>query len=303
MQYSRFFVTNGERTIGLKAPKEVEAYLHQYFPPFAQVLEKGISDWEIECVSENNLNLDPVKQLISVPFDSTIWTSLFIFRLIRNLFRLEYARTANSLFLHGGIVNIDGKGILYLGGKGAGKTSSILGMLSLGNGVSYVCNDDAIIRFSNSMIGIGSARSISIRRNTLKSLEKIFSLNLVQEEHPSNELSSEKEYLTLYPKQLSKIFGNRLIQETPINAIVFPSIATENGFQIEALPPQKTIEEITQHLDAPIDLRHSFLHSLVGELKLDIHLEKLITLPAFIISHSLSSVKNSANALRGILYG
>lgn len=153
------------------------------------------------------------------------------------------------------------------------------------------------------MIGIGSARSISIRRNTLKSLEKIFSLNLVQEEHPSNELSSEKEYLTLYPKQLSEIFGNRLIQETPINAIVFPSIATEKGFQIEALPAQKTIEEITQHLDAPIDLRHSFLHSLVGELKPDIHFEKLITLPAFIISHSLSSVKDSANALRGILYG
>jgi hypothetical protein len=303
MQYSRFFVTNGERTIGLKAPKEVEVYLHRHFPPFAQVIKKGTSDWEIECFSENRLNLDPIKKLISVPFDPTIWTSLFIFRLIRNLFRLEYANTAGALFLHGGIVNVDGKGILYLGGKGAGKTSSILGMLSLGNGVSYACNDDAIIKFSKSVIGIGSARSVSIRRNTLKSLEEIFSLNPVQEEHPSNGLSSEKKYLTLYPKQLSETFGNQLTQETPIDAIVFPSIATEKGFQIKTIPPQETTQKIIQHLDTPIDSRHSFLEHLVDELKPDIHLKKLLPIPAFIISHSLNSVKGSANALRGILYG
>lgn len=303
MQYSRFFVTNGEITIGVKASEEVEAYLNRHFPPFAQILKEGTSSWEIECISKDELNLDSIKQLISIPFGSTVWSYLFIFRLIRNLFRLEYAKTTNSLFLHGGLINVDGKGILYLGDKGAGKTSSILGMLSLGNGVSYVCNDDAIIKFSESVVGIGSARSISIRRNTLKALEEIFSLDFVQEEHPSNKLSSEEDYLTLYPRQLSEIFRHHLIQETPIDAIVFPSIVKERGFQIQTLSPQKTMKKITQHLDAPIDSRHSFLQSLIDELKSDIHLEKLITCPAFMISHSLSSVKDSANALREFLHG
>lgn len=303
MEYCRFFVTNGKRTIGLIAPKEVEAYLYQHFPPFAQVHKKGIADWEIECSSENRLNLDLLKQWISIPFDSSVWTPLFIFRLIRNLFRVEYARSAASLFLHGGIVNVDGKGILYLGNKGTGKTSSIIGMLSLGNGVSYVCNDDAIIKFSKPPVGIGSARSISIRRNTLHSLKEIFPLRLIQEEHPANKSYSEKKYLTLYPKQISEVFGNRLLSETPINAIVFPSIVIKNGFQIEVLSPEKMIEKIILNLDVTIDLRHSFLRSLVSEFKPEVHINKLIALPAFMISHSLSSVQDSAKALREMLHG
>lgn len=304
MQYSKFFITNGEQIISLKSSSKIKNYLKKHLFPFAKFTlneHRRTTAWDIICNKNNRSKLNIKEKSILIRDDDDLLTNIFIFRLVRNLFRLEYAKLANVLFLHGGIINISNKGILYLGGKGSGKTSSILGMLSLGKEASYVCNDDAIIQFSSSIIGVGSARSISIRKNTLSSLKSVIPVDNLGADHPSNRLPSEQQYLTLYPGQISSVLGCNLLQTTPIHAIVFPEITSKNDFQINAISCEETLNNLVEHLSEPIDARHSFLQPLIGKLKNDHLIKKLSMLSSFTVSHPLTLVKESAKSLWSML--
>src|SRR5581483_8424982 len=77
---------------------------------------------------ESSVSIDPGKRVIKVSEASEQLGGQRVIRLLRNLFRLLLAKDA--VFVHGGMIEVAGRGIAFLGEKYAGKTSSLLAMLS-----------------------------------------------------------------------------------------------------------------------------------------------------------------------------
>ena len=94
-----------------------------------------------------------------------------VIRLLRNLFRLLVA--PGALFVHGGMIEVAGCGIAFLGAKYAGKTSSILAALTQ-TSAAFVENDSLSLHVDTHPYGLGWFRSIYIRRDVLSVLAHVF---------------------------------------------------------------------------------------------------------------------------------
>lgn len=75
------------------------------------------------------------------------WTAQHALRLIRVLLRLLCYQDG-LVYLHGGMMEMNQKGIALVGGSRAGKTSTILSLLSLTD-ATYITNDDIGISYTN----------------------------------------------------------------------------------------------------------------------------------------------------------
>jgi hypothetical protein len=151
------------------------------------------SDWRRIAVSseyepDRVLWVDDSRRRVAVVGEPSAWRSQQVLRSVRHLLRWQaYAR--GDLFLHGGLVRANHQGIVFIGHKRSGKTSSVLSMLLHGK-ADFVSNDDVVISDPSSILtGYGSPRSINIRTDSLLALaESVPSLaRLIPESsHPTN---------------------------------------------------------------------------------------------------------------------
>lgn len=170
---------------------------------------------------------------------STAWRDQQLLRSVRHLLRWR-AYAAGDLFLHGGLVRHEGRGILVAGGKRSGKTSTILSTLLHGR-AEFVSNDDVTLADPDGApVGYGWPRTVNIRTDVLLALARrapdVRRL-LSAGRHPTNgypgrhkaEESVTAEDGTTLPSsvwircaELATAFGCRLAPASAVDAVVFP---------------------------------------------------------------------------------
>ncbi|WP_152656272.1 hypothetical protein [Oceanobacillus sp. CFH 90083] len=193
------------------------------------------------------------------------WKAQQALRLIRGVLRLQdYAE--NAIFLHGGLVEINGNGVALIGQSKSGKTSTILTLLE-DNQVNYVTNDDISIKFSNDTIsGFGWPRSMSIRKDTINVNKKIRSRfkNNYTLNHPFN--NATQDYIFATPKNLEQLYNKKIKTNTNIKTIVFPKFLPlqQNGVFMRKLDEKEaTYNLINSVVINPGKLNEFFLPHFV----------------------------------------
>ncbi|MFE7112651.1 hypothetical protein ACFU98_35530 [Streptomyces sp. NPDC057575] len=92
----------------------------------------------------------------------------YLVRYLRILLRLAHAR-GDEVFVHGGMVAENGRGVALIGAKRAGKTSTV--MASMLAGRAFVANDDlSMARTGGGWTGRGWPRTVSVREDTFTAL-------------------------------------------------------------------------------------------------------------------------------------
>ncbi|WP_187355402.1 hypothetical protein ['Paenibacillus yunnanensis' Narsing Rao et al. 2020] len=163
-------------------------------------------------------------------------------------------------FFHSGMVVYKDKGICFMGPKKAGKTSSILSLLSKGEG-KFVSNDDLSITINEKgeFLGYGWPRALSIRKDAIQSMENVlkdfdFSHSL---EHPDNFIEELSNHIFLYPADMCRLFGCEIVPEYKVDKIIFPEFWSENDFQVKKLDKNEKLLYLENNLD--VDINKYFL--------------------------------------------
>ncbi|MFC7308237.1 hypothetical protein ACFQVC_28955 [Streptomyces monticola] len=159
------------------------------------------------------------------------WITQSLLRATRAIHRSEASRQG-ALFLHSGLVELNGVGVALVGGSRAGKTSLIMASVLNGSGV-MVCNDDVSLVThpdERGVTGIGWPRSISVRLDTL---DVLFGRQRAQTirsslSHPGNETilslrdSGVEQHGTalIYPWEYADLLGTGIGRSLKVEAIV-----------------------------------------------------------------------------------
>ncbi|CAQ84482.1 MULTISPECIES: hypothetical protein [Photorhabdus] len=206
-------------------------------------------------ISKNNKII-----LIESPIED-IWQVQHAYRLIRVLSRIHFYNEGMRFF-HGGFVKYGSHGIVFMGGKRSGKTTSIL--TTLGNSQSeFVTNDDLGIRISkDGVLGYGWPRAVSVRKDTLN-LPHIYQyLAHKQQElsHPANSVMSNPFYTFFYPKEISDAFSSELEPIYKVNVVIFPSFVNNvNEVKTKRLTKAQFFENLTYNFESEFNKYSDFL--------------------------------------------
>jgi hypothetical protein len=209
------------------------------------------------------------RDLYHVAPSSEAWITQSALRSTRAIHRSSASRQG-ALFLHAGLVRMDGVGIALIGGSRAGKTSLIMASVLTGS-AQMVCNDDVSLicdADGSGMVGVGWPRSISVRLDTMDVLfghEQATEIQLSLT-HPANEtlLSLRRSGVEphgtalMYPWEYENLLGSQVQERTDVDALVFVSLAddpTEAGIKALALTEsrerlqQRVLSEPNKHLN------------------------------------------------------
>ncbi|MCD9195200.1 hypothetical protein [Streptomyces albireticuli] len=188
------------------------------------------------------------------------WVTQSLLRATRAVHRTAASRQG-VLFLHAGLVELDGLGVALVGGSRAGKTSLIMAGVLRGSGV-MVCNDDVSLTArpdGSGVLGVGWPRSVSVRLDTL---DLLFGRDraravLASLTHPANrtlpvlrESGAEVHGTALvYPWEYADLLRTEIGRSTGVDALVHLSLAddpSEAGFA--PVPPAERDGLLEKHV-------------------------------------------------------
>ena len=198
-----------------------------------------------------DIYLNKESHSIVIDADNVEWQLYYSFRMIRNLLRwIIY--DDSMVCLHGGAITYKNKGILFLGNKKSGKTSTILSML-INMNANFVTNDDVMIQQSDEPISLGWPRAVSIRKDTIQILGLTGLNDSDSSRHPNNVflaencINSENKYLL--PKEFTSFGLGNIISETTTQFVIFPNFIRESDMaRIEKLKKSELIQKLHENL-------------------------------------------------------
>ncbi|MEU8778385.1 hypothetical protein [Streptomyces sp. NPDC048606] len=188
------------------------------------------------------------------------WTAQSLLRATRAIHRSAASRQG-MLFLHAGLVELDGLGVALVGGSRAGKTSLIMASVLGGSGV-MVCNDDVSLAADpdgDGVSGAGWPRSISVRLDTLDLLfgpRRARSV-LSSLTHPANRTlpslreSGIEEHGTalIYPWEYADLLGTGIGRTAGVDAVVHLSLADgPEERAVAPVPPAERAALLERHV-------------------------------------------------------
>lgn len=176
-------------------------------------------------------------------------------RQVRHILRFSLSQRV-QLSLHAGLVSLGRTGIAIVGDKMSGKTSTILALM-LRPESAYVANDDVSVDMSGPRpTGLGWARSIRVRGDTVDALElrSRFSRS-IRLEHPENTLQvfpprkalDRDDIVYLFPEELSRFFDRPIVRRCEINAIVFPTFTDTRGPKLSVIEPGEALAALSKN--------------------------------------------------------
>ncbi|MCI3934371.1 hypothetical protein [Streptomyces sp. AN091965] len=259
------------------------------------------------------LYVDHERRAVTVCGPAGAWRTLQALRTIRNLLRWQ-AFTAGQLFLHGGMVAFDGRGTAFLGGKRAGKTSSILSAL-LAGGASFVSNDDLTVELTedHAPTGHGWPRSVNVRADTLVSLESVrpgITERVLAASHPTNGWDGEHRSgngglprsVWTYPAELAAELDFPLVPRARLTALVLPRFDADRATpELERITPDEAGELLRPHVETAASHYDAFLqgwYSDQGPARRQEALDALLELPAYRLHQDLPSLTAAARLVR-----
>ncbi|MGE6631460.1 hypothetical protein [Bacillus sp. NPDC077027] len=227
--------------------------------------------------------------------DDVRWVAQHALRLIRVLLRLMCYQSG-IIYMHGGMMELNEKGIVFIGGSRAGKTSTILSLLALTD-ARYITNDDIGIEHKNeAYFGTGWPRSMSIRKDSFDAIESLGSkYRLSSSLHPYNQ--ENKQYHFVYPEELEKWFLRPIKTDGRVHAIVFPTFLPyeKTGATLERITQAEAAERLKQHAVINPGRHNEFLlpfFSLPEKESMVPFFEKLSQrIPCYSLKQSFSSLE------------
>ncbi|WP_103500739.1 MULTISPECIES: hypothetical protein [unclassified Streptomyces] len=176
------------------------------------------------------------RRLFHLAPDGAAWACQSLLRATRAVHRSAAARDG-MLFLHAGLVELNGLGVALVGGSRAGKTSFVMAAVLDGQGV-MVCNDDVSLSADatgSGAIGAGWPRSVSVRLDTLDLLFGAERSQALQDRltHPANatlpslRASGVERHGTalIYPWEYAELLRTKVGQSARVDALVHLSLA------------------------------------------------------------------------------
>lgn len=188
-------------------------------------------------------------------------------RIIRGILRWS-SFSSGTLFMHGGFVEVNGVGIMLLGERKSGKTSTIMSLLSH-KGVKYGTNDDLSLNvYSNRIQAEGWGKSISVRNDTIMALSNTaykYSMAKLENKYrfklhrDNSTFMQDKSYFT--PKFFSNIYNREMVKSLNIKAIIFPQFIGVNGqgSYINALSKYESLYYLKKNIEHIPEEYNSFL--------------------------------------------
>ena len=174
---------------------------------------------------------DLQRRIILLETSSSQWLSIFLCRMVRDVLRWELLERG-VLFLHGGMVALNGIGIALIGPPRSGKTSTALALLGAA-GACHVAENDLAVEFSGNMaVGMGWPRSVCIRGDTLGALDGIIPglrQCLTTAVHPYNgKLSADGVRLFhILPSEIAQLTKRSVLDHAKLGMLVFPKFVME----------------------------------------------------------------------------
>ncbi|MFE3022234.1 hypothetical protein [Streptomyces sp. NPDC059256] len=243
------------------------------------------------------------------------WVTQSLLRATRAIHRSAASRRG-VLFVHAGLVELNGLGVALVGGSRAGKTSFVMASVLNGSGV-MVCNDDVSLTVDSTggtVTGTGWPRSISVRLDTLDLLfgEDRARAVLASLSHPANETlpslraSGIEQHGTalIYPWEYADLLETKIGRSLTVDAIVHLSLADDpTEAEFAPVPPPHRGELLDRGV-LPLPNKHLniFGHQPEPEALLRTH-NAVTALPTFRFRYSFSDVRQEVDRLADLLRG
>jgi len=147
----------------------------------------------------------------------------YMLRYIRDTLVRWNEEHASYLFHAGGVV-YQNQGIIFLGEKGAGKTTSVMCMLDTETALCFLANDRIMISEQGMLSYV--PLSIRISHSTIKhtkKLKRFYQSNLLSRANLPPELpASGEEKIEFTPQEVGNAYNCSLIDQAPLKLIVIP---------------------------------------------------------------------------------
>ncbi|WP_455410017.1 hypothetical protein [Streptomyces hiroshimensis] len=241
------------------------------------------------------------------------WVAQSLLRATRAIHR-SVASRQGVLFLHAGLVELNGLGVALVGGSRAGKTSFIMAGVLEGYG-TMVGNDDVSLTVSHDgdgVLGAGWPRSVSVRLDTLDLLFGRDRARTVRASltHPANRTllslreSGIEEHGTalIYPWEYADLLHTKIGQAARVDALVHLSLADDPSEAGAApVPPSERGGLLEKHvLGLPNKHLNIFGHEpATGSLRRT--RDALTALPTFRFRYEFRDVRREVGRLADYL--
>ena len=279
-------------------------------PEVARLMTEKYSEQEGEgALREVLLNRD--HQAVWVPQqDSMAWHELQVLRTARNLLRWQALEDGRPC-LHGGLVEIDGAGIVVMGRKRSGKTSTVLAALGI-RGCGFVSNDDVTLLEdpggSGEWTGVGWPRSVNVRTDAAALLAKaIPALGRLREDstHPRMEyIKPGSPSFTVYPEDICRVLNVQPRPSVSISALVLPRFTQDVRPTLTQLGVSEAAFRLYEHIDRVATDHDGYLREWFSELDdaaAHRHAQHLAhDIPCYELVQNLASAPKSVELLAGI---
>ncbi|MGY1422624.1 hypothetical protein [Bacillus cereus] len=329
-EFKHFLITRNESKIIVTLQSNTFNKLYEVIKHYfeVEVIEKAMPGvWRVYCDSTAPIEWDSFdtvmdqedhepkrimyinnkKKLICIAQEEMEWQMLFCLRLVRNLTRWQEYEN-RSLFIHGGLLDINSMGVGIIGNKKAGKTSTILATLNY-KGVNFSTNDDISVYYDNNQfVANGWPRSIGVRTDTLYTLKEFAPqyLNHIEElEHPGNQpLDANPDMVYFHPHELARLNNGIVKEKLSLDFIVFPQFldyGDQRAPYIEKLNSDQIYLKLKENLQLAPDYHDTFLRKYFNvpsteELEKNLMLISKVT-PAISMYQSFKDLKMGSKLL------
>lgn len=255
------------------------------------------------------------RTLFHIAPEGEAWVTQSLLRATRAIHRSAASRQG-MLFLHAGLVELNGIGVALVGGSRAGKTSFIMASVLNGSGV-MVCNDDVSLTVDpvgGGVLGAGWPRSISVRLDTLDLLFGQGQARTLRSSlsHPANQTllslraSGVERHGTalIYPWEYANLLDTTIGQSVKVDALVHLSLADDpSEREVASVPPPDRGRLLEKHiLELPNKHLNIFGHEPEAGSLQRTH-TALTALPTFRFRYEFSDVRRQVDRLADHLSG
>lgn len=312
-------------SVDLIAPPPLAARVAELVAPFVTVTPgdpAGAADgWQLRVASAAPAGYRPVELVAEGEPPIRLWLAAanrellvdpaapeaFVVQcLVRYLRELLRAARTRDLFLHAGLAARDGAGVVVVGGKRAGKTSTLIALLLAG--WRFVGNDDVSLADepaaggATGWWGYGWPRAVSVRDDTFAALG--LNPDMVDPSHPVHRRPGSR---LLRPAELARLcHGAPPVADAPVRALVFPRFTAEPGRpRLVELAPEQAADRLLAAAGPNPPAKNAFLTGLFPPVPADVtraRVRRLATdVAAFALTQPFSELRAGAHAIERLV--
>lgn len=222
-------------------------------------IDEGKIRWVWLLPSQAVVRIDKATGKITIWGSSQDTLSVPVLRIVEDLFSNEIQRS-EGVFLHASGVVANGKAVIAIGNKGAGKTSMLCRLLKNFH-VTKLANDNVYLRVQkDGILASGWPAFFKVEVATVSSLSEL-AVDFPEQHrgilHNNAALWEVYDKVALYPSQGAKRFGKKISVEAPLGAIILPHFSMDTPPNLQQMRVDEVASELPKYLQGIFNPNHS----------------------------------------------